>query len=123
MQNLAKQVEDTIPAYTKSGNAATAAAQKAGSAAKTAASVVNSYSNTAYEVVGNTKRTIQTINEELSNGTTQQKQVITSTSRQMVEASLMPFRCWVAPEIPQAMYRLPVNFWPDMLHSGSEEHI
>ena len=88
MQNLAKQVEDTIPAYTKSGNAATAAAQKAGSAAKTAASVVNSYSNTAYEVVGNTKRTIQTINEELSNGTTQQKQVITSTSRQMVDGVL-----------------------------------
>lgn len=28
MQNLAKQVEDTIPAYTKSGDAAAAAAQK-----------------------------------------------------------------------------------------------
>lgn len=85
MQNLAKQVEDTIPAYTKSGDAAAAAAQKAGSAAKTAASVVNSYSDTAYEVVGNTKRTIQTINEELSNGTAQQKQTITSTSREMVD--------------------------------------
>ena len=88
MQNLAKQVEDTIPAYTKSGDAAAAAAQKAGSAAKTAASVVNSYSDTAYEVVGNTKRTIQTINEELSNGTTQQKQTITSTSREMVDGVL-----------------------------------
>ena len=88
MQNLAKQVEDTIPAYTKSGDAAAAAAQKAGSAAKTAASVVNSYSDTAYEVVGNTKRTIQTINEELSNGTAQQKQTIISTSREMVEGVL-----------------------------------
>lgn len=88
MQNLAKQVADTIPAYTKSGDAAAAAAQKAGSAAKTAASVVNSYSDTAYEVVGNTKRTIQTINEELSNGTTQQKQTITSTSREMVDGVL-----------------------------------
>lgn len=88
MQNLAKQVEDTIPAYTKSGDAAAAAAQKAGSAAKTAASVVNSYSDTAYEVVGNTKRTIQTINEELSNGTTQQKQTITSSSREMVDGVL-----------------------------------
>ena len=88
MQNLAKQVEDTIPAYTKSGDAAATAAQKAGSAAKTAASVVNSYSDTAYEVVGNTKRTIQTINEELSNGTTQQKQTITSTSREMVDGML-----------------------------------
>ena len=81
MQNLAKQVEDTIPAYTKSGDAAAAAA-------KTAASVVNSYSDTAYEVVGNTKRTIQTINEELSNGTAQQKQTITSTSREMVDGVL-----------------------------------
>lgn len=85
MQNLAKQVEDTIPAYS---DAAAAAAQKAGSAAKTAASVVNSYSDTAYEVVGNTKRTIQTINEELSNGTAQQKQTITSTSREMVDGVL-----------------------------------
>ena len=50
--------------------------------------MVNSYSDTAYEVVGNTKRTIQTINEELSNGTTQQKQTITSTSRQMVDGVL-----------------------------------
>ena len=32
----------------------------------------------------------------------------------MVEASLMPFKCCTAPEMPQAMYRLPVNFWPDM---------
>ena len=25
-----------------------------------------------------------------------------------------PFKCWMAPEMPQAMYRLPLNFWPDM---------
>ena len=88
MQNLAKQVEDTIPAYTKSGDAAASAAKKASSAAKTAASVVNSYSDTTTEVVGNTTRTIQTINEELSNGTKQQKQTITSTSREMVNGVL-----------------------------------
>ena len=25
-----------------------------------------------------------------------------------------PLRCWDAPEMPQAMYRLPVNFCPDI---------
>ena len=88
MQNLAKQVEDTIPAYTKSGNAATAAAQKAGSAAKTAASVVNSYSNTAYEVVGNTKRTTQTVTKTLADGTTEQQRVITQTQDKVIDGAL-----------------------------------
>mgnify|MGYP000124682568 CR=1 FL=1 len=88
MQNLAKQVEDTIPAYTKSGNAAAAAAQKAGSAAKTAASVVNSYSDTAYEVVGNTKRTIQTVTKTLADGTTEQQRVITQTQDKVIDGAL-----------------------------------
>ena len=88
MQNLAKQVEDTIPAYTKSGNAATAAAQKAGSAAKTAASVVNSYSDTAYEVVGNTKRTTQTVTKTLADGTTEQQRVITQTQDKVIDGAL-----------------------------------
>ena len=88
MQNLAKQVEDTIPAYTKSGNAAAAAAQKAGSAAKTAASVVNSYSDTAYEVVGNTKRTTQTVTKTLADGTTEQQRVITQTQDKVIDGAL-----------------------------------
>ena len=88
MQNLAKQVEDTIPAYTKSGDAAAAAAQKAGSAAKTAASVVNSYSNTAYEVVGNTKRTTQTVTKTLADGTTEQQRVITQTQDKVIDGAL-----------------------------------
>lgn len=88
MQNLAKQVEDTIPAYTKSGDAAAAAAQKAGSAAKAAASVVNSYSDTVTELVGNMTRTTQTVTEEMSDHTTQHKKVITETSREMVEGVL-----------------------------------
>ena len=88
MQNLAKQVEDTIPAYTKSGDAAAAAAQKAGSAAKTAASVVNSYSDTAYEVVGNTKRTTQTVTKTLADGTTEQQRVITQTQDKVIDGVL-----------------------------------
>ena len=88
MQNLAKQVEDTIPAYTKSGDAAAAAAQKAGSAAKTAASVVNSYSDTAYEVVGNTKRTTQTVTKTLADGTTEQQRVITQTQDKVIDGAL-----------------------------------
>ena len=88
MQNLAKQVEDTVPAYTKSGNAAAAAAQKAGSAAKTAASVVNSYSDTAYEVVGNTKRTTQTVTKTLADGTTEQQRVITQTQDKVIDGAL-----------------------------------
>ena len=81
MQNLAKQIEDTIPAYTKSGDAAAAAA-------KAAASVVNSYSDTVTELVGNMTRTTQTVTEEMSDHTTQHKKVITETSREMVEGVL-----------------------------------
>jgi phage-related protein len=88
MQNLAKTAESTIPAYTKSGDAAAAAAQKAGSAAKAAASVVNSYSDTVTELVGNMTRTTQTVTEEMSDHTTQHKKVITETSREMVEGVL-----------------------------------
>ena len=73
-----------IPAYTKSGNAAAAAGKAAGTAVKAAASVVNSYSDTVTDVIGKVTRTIQTVNEELSNGKKQQTQTITETSRQMV---------------------------------------
>lgn len=73
-----------IPAYTKSGNAAAAAASKTA----TAASVVSSYADTATEVLGKITRTTQTTNEVLSNGQKQQKQTITETSRQLVNGVL-----------------------------------
>lgn len=78
----------SIPAYTKTGNAAAAAGKAAGTAAKAAASVVNSYSDTVTEVLGKVTRTTQTVNEELSNGKKQQTQTITETSRDLVNGVL-----------------------------------
>ena len=89
LADSAQTMEDiSIPAYTKSGNAASAASKKAGTAAKTAASVVSSCSDTVTEVLGNITRTTQTTNEALSNGQKQQKQTITETSRQLVDGVL-----------------------------------
>nr|DAV12031.1 MAG TPA: tail tape measure protein [Caudoviricetes sp.] len=82
----------TIPAYTKSGDAAAKAGKKASTAAKTTASVINSYATTMTEVAGKITRTIQTTNEELSNGKKQTKQVITETSREMVNGVLMDLK-------------------------------
>ena len=83
--------EIAIPAYTKSGDAAAAAASKTAAAASktaTAASVVSSYADTVTEVLGKVTRTTQTTNEVLSNGQKQQKQTITETSRQLVNGVL-----------------------------------
>ena len=83
--------EIAIPAYTKSGSAAAAAASKAAAAASktaTAASVVSSYADTVTEVLGKVTRTTQTTDEVLSNGQKQQKQTITETSRQLVNGVL-----------------------------------
>lgn len=76
--------EVAIPAYTKSGDAAAAAASKTA----TVASVVSSYADTATEVLGKITRTTQTTDEVLSNGQKQQKQTITETSRQLVNGVL-----------------------------------
>ena len=73
-----------IPAYTKSGDAAAAAASKTAATA----SVVSSYADTVTEVLGKVTRTTQTTNEVLSNGQKQQKQTITETSRQLVNGVL-----------------------------------
>lgn len=80
--------EVVVPAYTKSGDAATKAAQKTKAAAKTAATVVNSWSDTNTKLADGMTTTIQTINEELSNGKKQQRQVITETGRQLVDGVL-----------------------------------
>lgn len=89
LADSAQTVADiSIPAYTKSGNAAAAAGKAAGTAAKAAASVVNSYSDTVTDVIGKVTRTTQTVNEELSNGKKQQTQTITETSRDLVNGVL-----------------------------------
>ena len=87
LADSAQTVADiSIPAYTKSGDAAAAAGKAAGTAAKAAASVVNSYSDTVTEVLGKVTRTTQTVNEELSNG--KKQQTLTETSRDLVNGVL-----------------------------------
>lgn len=64
-------------------------AKKASKATKEAAAeVVKSVSDTTTEIDGKITRTTENITETLSNGKAQQKQVITETSRQMVEGVL-----------------------------------
>ena len=64
-------------------------AKKASKATKEAAAeVVKSVSDTTTEIDGKITRTTESITETLSNGKTKQKQVITETSRQMVEGVL-----------------------------------
>ena len=64
-------------------------AKKASTATKEAAAeVVKSISDTTTEIDGKITRTTENITETLSNGKTQQKQVITETSRQMVDGVL-----------------------------------
>lgn len=64
-------------------------AKKASKATKEAAAeVVKSVSDTTTEIDGKITRTTENITETLSTGKTQQKQVITETSRQMVEGVL-----------------------------------
>lgn len=69
--------------------AITSGAKKASKATKQAAAeVVKSISDTTTEIDGKITRTTENITETLSNGKTQQKQVITETSRQMVDGVL-----------------------------------
>jgi tape measure domain-containing protein len=78
---------------TKSAGSAAAAVSSSGkkaasSAKKATAEVVKSISDTTTEIDGKITRTTENITETLSNGRTQQKQVITETSRQMVDGVL-----------------------------------
>ncbi len=64
-------------------------AKKASKATKKAAAeVVKSISDSTTTVKNGVTRTVETVNETLSNGKKQQKQVITETSRQMVDGVL-----------------------------------
>ena len=69
--------------------AITSGAKKASKATKQAAAeVVKSISDTTTTVKDGITRTVETVNETLSNGKQQQKQTITETSRQMVDGVL-----------------------------------
>ena len=78
---------------TKSAGSAAAAVNTSGkkaasSAKKATAEVVKSISDSTTTVKDGVTRTVETVNETLSTGKKQQKQVITETSRQMVEGVL-----------------------------------
>ena len=79
---VAQSAEAAASAVSTSGKKASASAQTA------AATVVKSISDTTTTVKDGVTRTVETVNETLSNGVTQQKQVITETSRQMVDGVL-----------------------------------
>lgn len=78
---------------TKSAGSAAAAVSSSGkkaasSAKQTTAEVVKSISDSTTTVKDGVTRTVETVNETLSNGKKQQKQTITETSRQMVDGVL-----------------------------------
>lgn len=90
-----RQAQEEAAAATVSGSADSVAAavsssgKKAASSAKqTTAEVVKSISDSTTTVENGVTRTVETVNETLSNGKKQQKRVITETSRQMVDGVL-----------------------------------
>lgn len=88
-----KAGKETAASITQSANNAAAAIDKSGkkaskSAKKSTSEVVKSISDSTTTVKNGVTRTVETVNETLSNGKTQQKQVITETSRQMVDGVL-----------------------------------
>ena len=93
-ERVAQSQADAARSSGSSGAAAsaTAAAAAAASAAKSTkqatADIIKSVSDTTTAVKDGVTTTTETVTETLSNGTTQQKQVITSTSRQMVDGVL-----------------------------------
>lgn len=92
-QEEAAAAKAAAASVTKSAGSAAAAVNTSGkkaasSAKQTTAEVVKSVSDTTTEIDGKITRTTENITETLSTGKTQQKQVITETSRQMVEGVL-----------------------------------
>lgn len=78
----------TTDAAASATAAAAAAASAAKSTKKATADIIKSVSDTTTAVKDGVTTTTETVTETLSNGTTQQKQVITSTSREMVDGVL-----------------------------------
>ena len=96
-ERVAQSQADAARSSGSSGAAAAATAAAAAAAAATSAAkstkqatadIIKSISDTTTAVKDGVTTTTETVTETLSNGTTQQKQVITSTSRQMVDGVL-----------------------------------
>lgn len=88
-----KAGKETAASIAQSANNAAAAVDKSGKKAssstkKTTAEVVKSVTDSTTTVKDGVTRTVETVNETLSNGKKQQKQTITETSRQMVDGVL-----------------------------------
>ena len=81
-ETISQSAGKAASAVSTSGKKASASAQAA------AATVVKSISDTTTTVKDGITRTVETVNETLSNGKQQQKQTITETSRQMVDGVL-----------------------------------
>ena len=81
-ETISQSAEAAASAVSTSGKKASASAQTA------TATVVKSLSDTTTTVKDGVTRTVETVNETLSNGKQQQKQTITETSRQMVDGVL-----------------------------------
>lgn len=92
-QEEAAAAKAAAATVTKSAGSAAAAVNTSGkkaasSAKKATAEVVKSISDSTTTVKDGVTRTVETVNETLSNGKKQQKQTITETSRQMVDGVL-----------------------------------
>jgi tape measure domain-containing protein len=90
-ERVAQSQADAARSSGSSGAAASAPAAAASAAKSTkqaTADIIKSISDTTTAVKDGVTTTTETVTETLSNGTTQQKQVITSTSRQMVDGVL-----------------------------------
>ena len=83
-ERVAQSQADAASSSGSSGAAASAAQ----STKKATADIIKSVSDTTTAVKDGVTTTTETVTETLSNGTTQQKQVITSTSRQLVDGVL-----------------------------------
>lgn len=81
-ETVAQSAETAASAVSTSGKKASASTKAV------TASVVKSISDTTTTVKDGITRTVETVNETLSNGKQQQKQTITETSRQMVDGVL-----------------------------------
>ena len=81
-ETVAQSAEAAASAVSTSGKKASASTKAV------TASVVKSISDTTTTVKDGITRTVETVNETLSNGKQQQKQTITETSRQMVDGVL-----------------------------------
>lgn len=81
-ETVAQSAEAAASAVSTSGKKASASTKAV------TASVVKSLSDTTTTVKDGITRTVETVNETLSNGKQQQKQTITETSRQMVDGVL-----------------------------------